>query len=92
MLSRFAALSFEETFGPDNHPGNMAAYPQEVFSPAIQAAEIGEAQRLSSWPWMTTPPLARYPATRIWSHTALMLNSSASTSIRLGKVKGSPDC
>ena len=43
MLSRFAAHSFRETFGPDNDPSNMAAYLQDAYSPAIQAAEIGDS-------------------------------------------------
>ncbi|HVE79199.1 MAG TPA: GNAT family N-acetyltransferase [Gemmatimonadaceae bacterium] len=41
-LSAFAAWLFDETFGPDNDPEDMAAYLAATFSPERQAAEIAD--------------------------------------------------
>lgn len=41
-LSRFAASTFRETFGPDNTPEDMARYLAAHFDPATQAAEIAD--------------------------------------------------
>ena len=40
ILSRFAAQTFQETFGPDSKPSDMDAYLRKAFSPALQRAEI----------------------------------------------------
>lgn len=45
-LSTFARDIFVETFGPDNHPGDVAAYVAGVFSPAIQEGEIRDPDNL----------------------------------------------
>ena len=42
-LSRFAAQTFEETFGPDSKPSDLSAYLVKAFSPAIQRAEIADS-------------------------------------------------
>ena len=40
ILSRFAAQTFQETFGRDSKPSDMDAYLRKAFSPALQRAEI----------------------------------------------------
>lgn len=42
LLAEIGAQTFEETFGPDNTPENMAAYLAESFSPEKQAAELAD--------------------------------------------------
>lgn len=39
-LSEFAERVFDEVFGPQNDPGDMASYLNEAFSPEIQRDEI----------------------------------------------------
>ncbi len=39
-LSAFARRVFDETFGADNTPADMAAYLDSAFTPALQAAEL----------------------------------------------------
>jgi len=39
-LSAFARRAFDETFGADNAPADMAAYLDATFAPALQAAEL----------------------------------------------------
>lgn len=39
-LSEFAERVFDEVFGPQNDPGDMASYLTEAFAPHIQRAEI----------------------------------------------------
>lgn len=41
-LSRFAARSFQETFGADSTPSDMEAYLAKAFGPTVQAAEIAD--------------------------------------------------
>ncbi len=41
-LARFAARVFDETFGPDNSPQDMADYLAEAFGRDKQAAEIAD--------------------------------------------------
>jgi GNAT superfamily N-acetyltransferase len=45
-LSAFARDIFSATFGPDNRPGDVAAYVAEVFSPAQQEQEIRDPDSL----------------------------------------------
>lgn len=39
-LSAFARRVFDDTFGADNAPADMAAYLDSAFTPALQAAEL----------------------------------------------------
>lgn len=39
-LAEFGRRTFEETFGPDNDPGNLAIYVARAYGPARQLAEI----------------------------------------------------
>lgn len=41
-LAHFAATVFEDAFGAQNDPANLAAYLAEAFGPAQQAAEIAD--------------------------------------------------
>ena len=41
-LARFAAQMFEQAFGPDNSPDDMADYLAAAFGPDKQAAEIAD--------------------------------------------------
>ena len=41
-LSAFGARTFDETFGPDNSPADMAAFLAATYTPARQAAEIAD--------------------------------------------------
>jgi GNAT superfamily N-acetyltransferase len=45
-LSAFALDVFVTTFGPDNHPDDMAAYCAMAFTPAVQAREIADPSRI----------------------------------------------
>lgn len=42
LLAELGARMFEDTFGPDNTPENMAAYLADSFSPQKQAAELAD--------------------------------------------------
>lgn len=41
-LAHFAAEVFEEAFGAQNNPDDLAAYLAEAFGPEVQAAEIAD--------------------------------------------------
>lgn len=43
LLAAIGAATFEDAFAEDNTPENLAAYLQESFSPALQAAELADA-------------------------------------------------
>lgn len=45
-LSTFARRVFDETFGPDNDPDDMAMYGDRAFTGAAQAAELADPARV----------------------------------------------
>lgn len=45
-VSAFARRVFEETFGPDNDPRDMAMYSAKAFTPAVQSAELADPSRV----------------------------------------------
>lgn len=42
LLCALGRRTFDDSFGADNHPSDMAAYIKQAFSPQIQAAELAD--------------------------------------------------
>jgi ribosomal protein S18 acetylase RimI-like enzyme len=47
VLAEFAARTFRESFGADNHPDDLAAYLAASYGPAQQEAELRDPQHVT---------------------------------------------